>query len=70
MAHQLSNQFPSVVIFLNCYPGRCGGWELIDGADMLKQLSKEGLGKCPDACEAQHCEDLHSLGKRVRLKVC
>ena len=44
MAHQLSNQFLSVVIFLNCYPGRCGGWELIDRADMLKQLSKEGSG--------------------------
>ena len=44
MAHQLYDQFLSVIIFLNCYPRRCGAWELIGRADMLKQLSKEGLG--------------------------
>ena len=30
---------------------------------MLKQLSKEGLSKCPDACEAQHSKDLRSPSK-------
>ena len=42
--HQLSNQFLSVIIFLNCYPGRCGGWELIARDDMLQQLANENLG--------------------------
>ena len=39
--HLMSNQFLSVIIYLNCFPGRCGGWELIDRADTVEQLARE-----------------------------
>ena len=35
----LANQFLACIIFLNSYPGRCGGWELITTEEMLSQLS-------------------------------
>ena len=35
LVHQLSNQLLSVIIFPNCYPGRCGGWELISWEDAV-----------------------------------
>ena len=44
LVHQLSNQLLSVIIFPKCYPGRCGGWELISREDMAQQLAKEDLG--------------------------
>ena len=36
LAHQSSNQFLSVIIFPNCYPGRCGGWERISREEMVQ----------------------------------
>ena len=44
LVHQLSNQFLGVIIFPNCYPGRCGGWELISREDMAQQPAKEEAG--------------------------
>ena len=32
-----------VMIYPNCSPARCGGWELIEREDMLEQSAKEGL---------------------------
>ena len=39
--HQLANQFIGVIIFLNSFPGRCGGWELFSKEEMVLQLAKE-----------------------------
>ena len=39
--HNLSNQLMGVIIFLNSFPGRCGGWELIRRVDMKRQLARE-----------------------------
>lgn len=39
--HQLSNQLICIIIFLNCFPGRCGGWESITREDMVSQLLTE-----------------------------
>ena len=39
--HYLANQFLIIIIFLNTYPGRCGGWELIEREDMDVQLACE-----------------------------
>ena len=36
--HQLANQFLSVIMHLNCFPGRCGGWKLTGRVDMTAQL--------------------------------
>ena len=44
LVHHLSNQLLSVIIFPKCYPGRCGGWELISREDVAQQLAKEDLG--------------------------
>ena len=44
LVHQLSNQLLSVIIFPNCYPGRCGGWERISREDMVQQAVKEESG--------------------------
>ena len=44
LVHQLSNQLLSVIIFLNCYPGRRGGWDLISREDTVQQLAGEDLG--------------------------
>ena len=40
---KFAHQFFGVVIFLNCYPGRCGGWELISREDVA-QLAREDWG--------------------------
>ena len=37
--HYLANQFLVIILFLNMYPGRCGGWELMAKADMMAQLA-------------------------------
>jgi hypothetical protein len=39
--HYLANQMLIVIIFLNTYPGRCGGWELITKDEMEAQLAGE-----------------------------
>ena len=39
--HLLANQMLVVIIFLNTYPGRCGGWELITKEEMETQLAGE-----------------------------
>ena len=44
LVHQLSNQILCVIIFPNCFPGSCGGWERISREDMMQQLGKEDLG--------------------------
>ena len=44
LVHQLSNQFLCVIIFPNCHPGRCGGWERISREEKVQQLAKEDLG--------------------------
>ena len=44
LVHHLSNQLLSVIIFPKCYPGRCGGWELISREDMAQQSAKEESG--------------------------
>ena len=44
LVHQLSNQLLSVVIFPNCYRGRCGGWERISREEMVQQPAKEESG--------------------------
>ena len=41
LMHHLSNQLLGVVIFPNCCPGRCDGWELISREDMVQQLARE-----------------------------
>ena len=38
-AHALANQILAIIIFLNSYPGRCGGKDLITTEEMLPQLS-------------------------------
>ena len=62
--HQLSTQFLPVIIFPNCHPGRCGGWEQIDRADMLEQLSKRRFRGCPVVCETQDSEDTYGFLKK------
>ena len=37
--HSLANQFLIIFVFLNTYPVRCGGWELIEKDDMVAQLA-------------------------------
>ena len=44
LVHYLPNQLLSVIIFPDCYPGRCGGWERISREDMVEQLAKEESG--------------------------
>ena len=44
LVHQSSNHFLSVIIFPNCYPGRCGGWGLICWEDVVQRLAEEDLG--------------------------
>ena len=44
LVRQLSNQLVTVIIFPNCPPGRCGGWERISREDMAQQLAKEESG--------------------------
>ena len=44
LVHQLSNQFLCVIIFPNCHPGKCGGWERISREEKVQQLAKEDLG--------------------------
>ena len=39
--HQLANQALMIIIFLNCFPGRCGGWELLDKDEVLREILKE-----------------------------
>ena len=36
--HALANQFITLIIYLNLYPGRSGGWEQIEKEDMEEQL--------------------------------
>ena len=40
-ARHLANQFISCIVHMNCFPGRCWGWELIPRDDMNTQLSVE-----------------------------
>ena len=44
--HQLANQMLIIIIFLNLYAGRCGGWELITRADMVAQLDSDLAQQC------------------------
>ena len=44
LVHYLPDQLLSVIIFPNCYPGRCGGWDRISREDMAQQLAKEESG--------------------------
>jgi hypothetical protein len=39
--HQLANQCLLLIIFLNTFPGRCGGWELLKKDKVLEQLARE-----------------------------
>lgn len=39
--HALANQFIVLIIYLNMYPGRCGGWEQITKEEMEEQLRGE-----------------------------
>ena len=39
--HQLANQCLLIIIYLNTYPGRCGGWELLKENEVLQQLLQE-----------------------------
>ena len=43
--HYLATQFLVVIVCLNTYPGRCGGWELIERDDMMAQLAGELIQK-------------------------
>ena len=59
--HQLPNQFLSVIIFLNCYPGKCGGWELTSREEMAQQLVEEDLGNVLKFARHKNSADIRSL---------
>ena len=42
--HQLANQCLAVIIFLNSYPGRCGGWQLLEREKVLEQILEDPWG--------------------------
>ena len=63
LVHQLSNQFLCVIIFPNCYPGRCRGWECISREEKVQQLAKEDLGNVLKVCRARISADTRSLEK-------
>ena len=44
LVHQLPNQLLIVIIFPNCYPGKCGGWERVSREEMVQQPAKEESG--------------------------
>ena len=61
LVHQLPNLFLSVRIFLNCYPGRCGGWELTSREEMAQQLAEEDLGNVLKFARHKNSADIRSL---------